>query len=200
MKKKLFLFSVLVLSVFTITAQEKEAEKGFAVKDIYISGTLNYRNFSESNTSSESTVLSVSPSLGYFVSEHIALELGLTVGTNENFGNFGNSEASTFGVEVGGKYFFTPNNRFSFTAGANIFYRRTSNESSGVEQPSINSYGFEIAPGLNYFISKKFALTTSIGMLSYTNSKSEQDGANAFNTFDINLDFSNINLGLLYKF
>ncbi len=188
--KKLLLSIAMIAVGFTASAQ------GFEKSDVYLTGTVGFDNTSQGDFSSSS--FTFSPSAGYFVSENIALELGLSYTSTEV--EAADTEASVFGVGLGASYFFTPSEKFSFIVGAGFTYANASTEVAGSEQPDQSIFGFAVSPGVNYFISESFALRASIGALSYSNSSVDIDGADSTNNFGLNLNLSNIELGLTYKF
>lgn len=188
--KKVLLVIAMVAAGFTANAQEEKAKGGFVKEDLYISGSVGY------NTVDDADVYTFSPSVGYFVSDNIALELGLTIGGSE----IGTTETNAFGVNIGANYFFTPENDFSFVVGAGLSYVSTGSEIAGVEQADVNAFGIAIAPGINYFVSESIALRASVGALSYATSKVDVDGAESVNSFGLNLNLSDINFGITYKF
>ena len=60
-------------------------------------------------------------------------------------------------------------------------------------------WSIAVAPGVNYFVSDCIALRASFGALSYASNKA--DGADdAATNFGLNLDLSDINFGITYKF
>ncbi|CAM1364573.1 conserved exported protein of unknown function [Tenacibaculum soleae] len=187
--KKVLLVIAMVAAGFTANAQDAETSKGgFAKEDLYISGTVGYNTVED--------VYTISPSVGYFVSDNIALELGLTIGGSDN----GATETSTFGVNLGANYFFTPENDFSFVVGAGVAYASQGTKVGNVDGPDTNTFAIAIAPGINYFVSESIALRASVGALSYATSKVDVKGAESTDSFGLNLNFSDINFGITYKF
>ncbi len=196
-----FLFAcVAVFGLTNITAQEKETVGGFEKGDVFISGSVNFNSTSISDVEGSDTNFTLSPSVGYFLSDNIAIELGLAFGSSELEGTFGDSTSSTFGVTLGADYYFTPANKFSFVVGAGVSYITQGSEVASVDQPDVNTFVIAAAPGVNYFVSESFALRASVGALSYATTKQDVDGANSFNRFGFNLDLSSVNIGLTYKF
>lgn len=196
--KKLLLTIAMVASGFTANAQEKG---GFEKEDWFVSGTAGFNSSSQENVGNSST-FTFSPSVGYFVSDNIALELALNIGSSAVEIEFLGEEAkqNVFGVSLGGNYFFTPENNFSFTLGAGLSYASISSEENGVEAADRSIFGIAVAPGVNYFVSENFALRASVGALSYSNESIDIDGAPSTNNFGLNLNLSDINFGLTYKF
>ncbi|CAM1362620.1 conserved exported hypothetical protein [Tenacibaculum sediminilitoris] len=197
MKKILFTIAMVAVG-FTATAQEN-AKGGFEKQDWYVSGTAGYNNISVEGIDSDVSSFTFSPSVGYFVSDNIALEMGLILGesTTEFFGD--TIEASQFGVTLAGNYFFTPQSDFSFVVGAGLSYISTGNEINGNEQPDSSTFAIAVAPGVNYFISERLALRALVGALSYS-STSADGSSSSTNTFGLNLNLSDVNFGLTYKF
>ncbi|WP_452596471.1 outer membrane beta-barrel protein [Pontimicrobium sp. MEBiC01747] len=196
MKKLLLLAAVAVFGLTSVNAQEETKTGGFAKGDLYASGTVGYNSFSQGDV--DSNELTFAPSVGYFVSDNIAVELGVTVGSGEDTAK---TKTNTFGGSLGATYFFTPADQFSFTLGAGVAYNSTKVELDGATNDTkVNAFAVAVAPGVNYFVSNCFALRASIGALSYTSAKADVDGAEAANNFGLNLDLSDINFGITYKF
>ena len=202
MKKLLPSLALAFFALLNVNAQETDTDsKGFAQGDVYVSGTVSYSKTTISDFDVEVSEFTFSPSAGFFVSDHIALELSLLVGSSKEVEFLDEYEYNSIGGGLGAVYFFTPNNKFSFTTGAAFQYTNFKSEINGIESDdSTNSYRISLNPGVNYFISEAFALRGSIGALSYASRKSTAEGAPTYNFFDLNLDLSNVNLGLTYKF
>ena len=197
--KKLFLCAaVAVLGFVNVNAQD-DSKGGFSEGDLFVSGSVGFNSTSQDEAKENS--LNFSPSIGYFVSDNIAAEFGLIVGSNKfEEGDF-ESTNSNFGASLGATYFFTPSNQFSFTVGAGVSYVSSKSEIEGIDDESkVNSFAIAVAPGINYFISDQFALRASVGALSYSSSKADFEGAEAVNSFGLNLNLSDINFGIVYKF
>ena len=197
MKKLVFTAALAVFCLFGLHAQDAPAS-GFSQGDVFVSGTVGFVTSTQDERTSNS--LDFSPSVGYFLTENIAGELTLLIGSNSLEEGTFESTDSRFGASLGATYFFTPADKFSFTTGANLFYISGSNEINGEEGVDVNTFGVAIAPGVNYFISNNFALRAAIGALSYQSTKADFDGAEAENTFALNMDLSDIRFGLLYRF
>ena len=129
--KKLFLFATLALFALNVNAQEESATTstdgtgGFAKGDVYLSGSVGINSTKQDDLKSNNFVFM--PSVGYFLSENIALELGLSIGSAENEAE---DKTNTFGADLGARYFFTPASQFSFTVGAGFGYASTKFEAN----------------------------------------------------------------------
>ena len=194
MKKVLFTVVIAVLGFTSINAQKKEVTGGFAKEDMYIGGTVDVSTWNYANQKSNS--YSISPSVGYFVSENIAIAASLIVGSSEDIYE---NETNSFGGALEATYLFTPANQFSFNVGLGLAYLSNKVDEYGGESTT-NTFAIAVSPGVNYFVSDSFALTASIGALSYATSKGDWNGAEAANSFNLNLNLSDINMGLIYKF
>ena len=197
MKKLLLMTAVAVFGFANVSAQEEDTA-GFAKGDVYVSGTVGFTSASQDEVKQNN--LNFSPSVGYFITDNIAAEFGLIVGSNKVENGDFERTLSDFGAALGANYFFTPSSKFSFIIGAGLTYVSTTDKEDGFEDVKVNTFAIAVAPGINYFVSSSFALRASIGALSYSSTKADIDGAEALNTFRLNLDLSNVNFGVTYKF
>ncbi|SNR15479.1 outer membrane beta-barrel protein [Tenacibaculum jejuense] len=200
MKKNIIAVLAFTICIFSVKAQEENKVEGFQKNDVYISGRVSYgvSFLSDSGRSSEAFIFA--PSVGYFVSDKIALDLGVVFSSSfvENSFLGQQEKKQEFGFRLGGDYYFTPQKRFSFLIGADLFFNNVSYESGVLSDE--NQYGINISPGLNYFISKSFSINASVGSLGYVYTKSESDFISGVSTFVFDLNLSSIVLGLTYRF
>lgn len=188
--------AVAVFGLSNVNAQEEAASSGFAQGDIYATGSLGFNStkYGDSKTND----FTFSPAVGYFVSDNIALELNVLVGSGKDSDD---NKTSTFGGGLGATYFFTPASQFSFTLGLGASYATQKLKyDDNRSDRKWNGFGVALVPGLNYFVSDSIALRAGIGALSYTSVKADISGADADNSFGLNLDLTDINFGVTYKF
>lgn len=204
-KMKKTLLSLSALFAFGLaSAQEEPATAGFNKGDVFISGTLSFS--SQKDGDFKNNQFTVSPKVGYFVDQNIALGVSLTYlsATQDTFdGDIGMYEQKTTAFEAGafGRYYFNPASRFSIFAQLYAGYVSAKYEVEAFDTESkANGFGFEFAPGFNYFVSDHIALETTFGVLGYNTVKPDFDGAESTDTFNIGLDLANINFGIVYKF
>ncbi len=209
--KKIILSVAAVLAFGFANAQDKKENsgEGFSKGDVFVSGTVNFgssKNMPASATSgtilAEQSTFTIAPAVGYFVTDNIALGIGLgyTSGTSKATSVSNDDKSTTVMAGLMGRYYFTPSSKFSGFLGAEFDYMSSSYTSVGFPDLKVNGFGFGIAPGFNYFISKNFALEASYGALNYSSAKADVTGAEASTEFKLNLDLTRINLGLNYKF
>lgn len=192
--KKLILSALAIFALTTANAQE---EGGFSKGDVFVTGSFNYNNTSVSGLSSDA--YNFNPSVGYFVSDNISLAAGFNLGKSTmTIEGVQGIEANTVGGTLGAVYFFTPANKFSFTAGLGLGYNSTKLGTGSTV--NLNTFSVAAAPGINYFLSKKFAVNAALGVLGYSSSKFDTENASAINTFTFGVNAAQINFGLTYKF
>ena len=199
--KKIILTMAAVFALTFANAQDKKEKstgEGFSNGDLYLTGTA---GFSSSKTGdAKDNGFTLSPGLGYFLSENLALEGALMINsgtTNSGVVGAVDNKKTGFGIAAGVKYFWTPASKFSLSLGGNISYMSTKTD-NGVSTTS-KEIGFNIPLGLNYFVSNDFALTSTWGGFGYSSNDNGGNGAEKSDGFNLGLDMSSIKFGLLYK-
>ncbi|MBM6500593.1 outer membrane protein [Flavobacterium macrobrachii] len=202
--KKIILSVAAIFAFGFANAQDKAASEGFAKGDVFISGSVGISS-SKTGDSKENN-LSFSPRAAYFVDDNIALGLAIGYETQKiDDGASATNTQTSFGAF--GRYYVTPSSKFSLFAQLGVDITSNNSEFEVELDGTVNavdteSKGFNIgfAPGFHYFVSDKFALETSIGVLGYSSDDNGGNGVDKTNTFDLGLDFSNVMFGLTYKF
>lgn len=199
--KKIILSVAAVFAFGFANAQDSNDKgSGFSQGDVYLSGTVNFSN--EKTGEFKSDNFTIAPGVGFFVTENLAIEglLGYTSGTSMEFDgfNFVETKNSGVGIVAGVKYFWTPASDFSLSLGGNVSYASIKSEFGNNEFTS-KIIGVNVPVGLHYFVSENFAITSAWAGLGYSSNDNGGNGAEKTNSFDINLDMSSINFGLLYK-
>jgi len=187
--KKTFL--LLLTLAITSVAWTQEGN-GFSSGDVFLSGTIGYA----SSTTGEfkSTGFTFAPRGGYFITNNIVIGLGL------EYSSAGPENVKLKTTEIGAlaRYYFTPGSKFSIFGEFQVGY--TSVIQEGIVDAKFSGIGIDLGPGVNYFISKSFALEARWGALSYETGKPDTpDNAPSTNTFNFGLSLSNIQLGLLFR-
>jgi hypothetical protein len=178
--KKIILTAVAVFAFSFANAQDSKSF-GFAKGDSYASGSF---SSTSSSLSGSNTVTSFAPSVGYFVTDAIALSAGFSTASN------GNVKSTDF--QVGGAYVFNAKNQFSTNVSLGLAF------GSGTDGGDYKAMGLQLACGVNYFVSSHFAVRADIAGLRYVSVT--PDGGSAVSTTSIGLDMDNLSLGLVYKF
>ena len=192
-----------VLSVFSLSiafAQNGEGNdsftSGWAEGDIAISGSLNYTSSSQDDVKDSS--FGIMPQVGYFFSDN--LQAGLSLGYMSDTAEANDTDIfdeSTFMAGAFLKYYCMPEKRFSPFASLGINYMSTDDALNDVK---FNGFGIGVGIGANFFLNDDWALTTSVGAISYSSEKADFDGAEARNTFGLDLDLKNVWFGVEKRF
>ncbi len=202
--KKIILTVAAVFAFGAANAQDKTTSEGFAKGDVFVSGAV---GLSSSKTGDfKANTLSFSPRAAYFVDNNIAVGLAIGYETQKiDAGASATNTQTSFGAF--GRYYVTPSSKFSLFAQLGVDF--TSNDFEfGVDSEGdlvaldgkTKGFNIGVAPGFHYFVSDKFALETSVGLVGYSSNDNGGNGADKTNTFDLGLNFNNIMFGLTYKF
>ena len=198
--KKIILTMAAVFALTFANAQDKKEKstgEGFSSGDLYLTGTAGFSSTKDQGTKTDGFTLS--PGLGYFITDNIALEGQLSFTSSKKDDSVNPVVKNTgFGIAAGAKYFWTPASKFSLSLGANVSYMSTKQE-VGILSGTAKEIGFNIPLGLNYFVSDDFAITSTWGGFGYSSNDNGGNGAEKTDGFNLGLDMSSIKFGLLYK-
>ena len=195
--KKLILSAAAIFAFGFANAQDTEVTgaKGFANGDVFMTGSVGFST--TKNGDNKQNSFEIAPSAGMFVTENIAIgaRIGYASFKSENaIGDTADNSTLAFGVF--GRYYMTPASDFSLFAQLGVDFATVDDN---LADTTDKGFAIGFAPGVSYFVSEHFALEATYGILNYTTY--EQDGAaDKTNSFNVGLDLSNINLGLVYKF
>lgn len=194
------MFAAIAVLGFTFANAQDGGGEGYANGDVFISGTVGFGSTTFPGDDNSASGLAFSPSVGFFVSENIALgaRIGLENAKTETAGI--ESKDNTFSAGAFGRYYFTPGSKFSVMAELAFNYNSTSAEVAGVDAGAINGFDLAVGPGLSYFLNSNFAIEGIWGALTYETAKPDAEGAEATSSFGLGADFTDITLGLVYKF
>ncbi len=197
MKKIILTVAAVFALTFANAQDKKESSEGFAKGDMYLTGTANYS--SESTGDAKANALTLSPGLGYFLTENLAFEGQIAIISGKNDDGAGTElKTSGFGIAAGVKYFWTPASKFSLSLGGNISYASVKFD-DGTSDSTSKIIGVNVPLGLHYFVSDAFAITSSWGGLGYSTNDNGGDGADKTDSMTLGLDLSSISFGLIYK-
>ena len=119
--KKVLLFAAFAAFAMTSVNAQDEDSSGFAKSDIYMTGTVGFNSSTESSsitgdTDTDNSSTTFSPTIGYMLTDNIALEAGLGYESND----FGASETTITTFAVGARWFMNPTDKFSLSVGAGL--------------------------------------------------------------------------------
>ena len=188
MKKVLLFAAFAAFAMTSVNAQDDSS--GFAKSDIYMTGTVGFNSVSAGDVDTSS--FEVSPTVGYMMTDNLAINASLSLGSMDD-GSDTDMSSTAFGV--GATYFMAPTSKFSMNVSAGLAFGTIS-----VGDLDTNTLAFAVSPGFNYWIADSWGLVANIAALSYTSAEADVEGAEAVTGFGLNLDLSDINFGMVYKF
>jgi outer membrane protein W len=204
MKKVLLFAAFAAFAMTSVNAQDDSS--GLAKSDIYMTGTVGFNSSTDTFTSagvaveSDESGTEFSPTVGYMVSDNIALEAGLSYSSTDN----GSSETSGTEFQVGARWFMNPADKFSLSVGAGLgFGSETTTTNGSSYETEKSSLTFAVAPAINYWMSDSWGLFAEIAAFEYSSTEdSNNDNSDTMEetSTGLNVDFTNINFGLVYKF
>lgn len=205
MKKLLFTAAVAVLGFANVSAQEEAKTFGFTEGDIFIEGMVGFNSTNNKNTEVKENGFEISPKLGYFMSEDLAIGAELSfMSSKEETAGTDTADQSTFGAGVFARYYFLDlGERFKTYTEFSVGYASTNYDLADFK---VNGFGAGLDLGINYFVTEKIALTFGLkNVLSFASAKSDADGAEAVSEF--NLGFGDVSnpfggnaaFGILFK-
>ncbi|WP_179349033.1 outer membrane beta-barrel protein [Winogradskyella pacifica] len=190
MKKLLFTAAVAVLGFTSVSAQEEAKTFGFTEGDIFIEGMVGFNSTNDKEIELKSNSFNVSPKVGYFMSEDLAIGGMLSFNSSKTEDNGVDiAERNGFGVGVFARYYFLDlGERFKTYTEFGVAYNNDKDKLSDVAFNSVNA-GLDL--GINYFVTEKIALTFGLkNVLSFSTEKGDYDGAEATSNF--NLGFGDV--------
>ena len=187
MKKFLFM-AIALIALQTSFAQT------FSKGDTILEGTASY---STSTATGNPKTMDFSPSIGYFLSDKFAVGAQLGLGSTKTDSDKSNS--TSYGVFA---------RCYVLNVGDHLkaFSQLDLGGSNATSTADIKTtqFGVNVGLGLNYFLSKKLAITTSVGNLLGYNTTKVGDGDSVTTT---NIGFSKFDnplmatkFGILYRF
>jgi outer membrane protein len=200
--KKIILTVAAVFAFGFANAQEAtSSEGGFSKGDLFATGSVGFN--SDKQDDAKGSEFYFRPEVGYFLTENIALGLGIDFGSAKNDGLDVYSDAfktNAFGAEVFGRYYFTPASKFSLFAQLGVGFGNVKFEDGAGNEAKANTFGINAGLGANYFLTSNWALQANWAGLGYNSAKADAPGAEAYTSTGLNVDLSAINFGMLYKF
>jgi outer membrane protein W len=203
--KKIILTVTAVLAFGYANAQEAStAVKGFSKGDMFVEGTF---GISSGNTSQGpndvETSYTFNPKVGYMINDKIALGVRLDLSAASFYNDY---DSATFGAGAFARYFFLSlgaDKAFQAYGQASLGFSGTKTEdNNGNEIEKSDNFNGAIDLGMNYFLTKNWALTfTLANLISYDtvdDGSTSNSGLNV-QVGTVNNPFAVARFGLLYK-
>jgi hypothetical protein len=208
--KKIILTAVAVLAFGFANAQEEATENnGFAKGNMWIEGGFSFRSSDNETPGDITSSYAFTPKVGYMLTDQWAIGgyLNFAGGELNNVANPAVSDKfGAFGIGAFGRYYFLQlGAKKSFQAYGEIGlgYTGESYEPNGFDKQTNSTINANIAIGMNYFFTPKWAATFTLANILSYNSANPETGSNTSDlVVNVNL-FQNIfatpQFGLLYK-
>ncbi len=165
----------------------------------------------------KTTLFSLSPSVGKFISDKLAVgaSLNFTVQSQKTTvgGNTYTDKTTGFGIAPFARYYFLQMNKFGIFAQGQIGFSYSDSKQPSVgpdEEIKTTTFGITVFPVTYYDLSEKFSLEASVSLFNFGFNTSTQKDQN--NNKDITNSFGfgaglnglvntgNISIGAIYKF
>jgi hypothetical protein len=198
-KNKRIMKKVLLLAVFIVGTLTAEAQT--QTGNLMLGGALEFRSTSR-QAADNSSSFTLSPSVGYFMSDNFAL--GLSVGFETNSTGTGSDKTvnNSFGLGPFARYYvFTSNSQFGFFGQAALTFG--TGASGLADGPKVNSsyLSFALSPGAAYFFNEHWALELMITTLGITSRDPNKDVDNDKTTeFTFGVRSLSPSVGIRYHF
>lgn len=200
--------AVAVFGFSNVNAQDDTKTFGFGEGDLFLEGSVGFNSTNDKNFEEKTSSFNISPQLGYFISEDLAIGGMLSYSSyKEEVAGTDTEDRSGFGVGAFARYYFLDlGERFKTYTEFGVGYSSL-NDKSGTDDLKYNTIGAGLDLGINYFVTENIALTFGLkNVLSFSSSKYDIDGAEAETNF--NLGFGdvanpfggNAAFGILFKF
>lgn len=212
MKKVLLTLAAVAGLTFASQAQEF----GFKKSDVIVEGNLSANTSNDKTNQTKTNSFNFNPSVGYFVSDKIAVGLDVNVGNEKATKNVDQSNESyvknnQFGIGAFGRYYFLElGSRFKTYAQLGAGYAqedgKINNGTTTADIAKTKGFGANAGLGINYFVTPKIAINFGLtDLLSFKTSKVDVDGAKSSNEFNANINsfnnfFDTAKFGLTFKF
>jgi opacity protein-like surface antigen len=195
---KKVLFSAVALLAFGFVNAQEKSNGGFSKGDAFVSGAF---GFGSSKTDAvKSSSFTFAPSVGYFVTENIAVGASLGFGSTSEDDGTGEDKTSSFGLNAMARYYYTPASQFSVFGQLAIGMGSEKEEPAGVASYTEKTFGVNAGVGVSYFLNSNFAIEAGWAGLGYNTNDNGGNGAPKTSNFGLNVNLSAVNFGLLYKF
>ncbi len=177
-----------------------------------ISGNeYNSINNNSVNTSKNRS-LSISPSVGFFIRENLEVGAGIGYGLFGQRSKYGTSSNKERGhsynfstylrkyIPIIDKLYFHGTGTVSLGFGESLYEYRTDSSATSKSETKFNFLSISLSPGITYFVTDRFALSTSFGSIGYGRSvnKPKEASHTLSNSFGIDLGLETISFGLNY--
>ncbi|MGG7035493.1 MAG: outer membrane beta-barrel protein [Flavobacterium sp.] len=201
---KRIILTVAAIFAFGFVNAQDAGSNGFAKGDMFVEGAIMYRSSDKGGGNEEKSYYSITPRVGYLTSDKLAFGGFLDFSGSSQFDN---DKFNTLGIGAFARYYFMSlgaNKAFNAYGEFGLGYSSVTNTDGNTgNETTDGDLNANIDLGLNYFFTKKLAVTFVLAnVLSYNNSNPENGDAS--NKVEVNINlfnnfFDQPQFGLLYR-
>jgi hypothetical protein len=173
--KKLFMIAALAVSTLAASAQ------------VYVGGSLGLESSKAVKGADATTTFSIQPEIGYNFDQNWAV--GIQLGFSTSDAN--DLTKNIFTVAPYARYTFAKTGAASFFVDGGFIFDIYGGDYDG------NTFGIGVRPGVSFAVSQKVSVVGKLGYLGYKKNSNELGGGSAFG---LNVDNTNLELGVFYNF
>ncbi len=187
------------IAAFGLATAQTEGFKGTS----FISGQVGYSSTENNATSIKSDDFSILPTVGHFVSPTIAVGAGLGYQSSvvkSDILDAKNTNSAFVIMPFARKYWSLGDKLFIFgQIDVPMAFGKVKDEVAGVStSTNYNSFGVNVRPGLDYFLSDSWSMEATIGQFGYNTAKPE--GGKSTDNYNFGLNLNSITFGVKYLF
>ncbi|WP_312192247.1 outer membrane beta-barrel protein [Sphingobacterium sp.] len=193
---KKILLTLTAVAGLTIAANA-QTEQG----KIMVGGQIGFETSKVKDTDFKNNSFSINPTVGYFVSDNLAIGTGVGYDWSKNETTDNSTKRDAFKVSpFVRKYSANGPLRFFAQLSVPMSWGKTTVETNNVKAESkFENYGVELAPGLAYFPTSKIGIELKVRGLYYNYNKDKTNDV-AENTFGLNVNSLAPTLGVQFHF
>ncbi|WEK17460.1 MAG: autotransporter domain-containing protein [Candidatus Pedobacter colombiensis] len=196
MKNKILTAIAVMASLCGYAQTKGTSAVGFGINSQ--TSKYHYKDASGADKTDENKINSYSLGYGFFIKDNAKLGVDLNYGRNENSyeANVSGTKTETYGFGVNYQYYYPLIKKLYAYAGGNVSYSHSSaeNGSTNAEDYKGNMYSAGVQGGITWFVSKRFALETSLLSAAATYSKTERTSGSATVAQGYKYSYTNFNL------
>ena len=185
-------------AVMGLALGSKAQTFGFQKGDGLLEGAIGVNATDFKSTEQKSSSFSLSPKLGYFITNKTAIGVQVSFNRSKNTNYSGTNEAysltNSVGVGVFARYYFLEiGPRFKTYGEAGLGYinagGENNNGTTSVKFDRTNTIGINGSVGANFFLTDNIAIGYQFAnVIGYSTTKANTSGAKASNNFNLNLN------------
>ncbi|MCL2335145.1 MAG: hypothetical protein FWC57_03670 [Endomicrobia bacterium] len=162
------ILTALVLSaIISASSFAADAGKYYAIGAIgYLTDSTSYNGTSGTSSSESGYEFSISPQIGFNITDKLDAGLGFTYYTTKKSSKYSSSGSTGYGIAPYVRYELAKSGDFRFLAKFLVSYDTSKADYSGAQ--AVDTYGLLLSPVVEYKVTKYFSLVATAGVLGLT--------------------------------